>query len=116
MRVIISLILAYYLFRLISAQTNRISPQTLPLDETDALSICEIIPQVTSDRSKLQDVLLVKIGHRVRRSILGDISKCLNGTKAVVIDDLTKTLRNDKLKKAAMIVIETGNTDQVKDI
>ena len=75
--------------------------------------VCKITKDITKTKRDTQDVLIGNLGGEVWSSTVNDIAGCVGSETAVIVNDLTTTVTEKTLRKAAVVILMFDKVNKV---
>ena len=109
---IFALILA--LFILNSTLSTNFILKTSQNDKKLSNYVCKVTKDITKTKSDTQDVLIGNLGGEAWSSTVNDIAGCVGSENAVVVNNFSKLLTEQTLRKAAVGIVAMEFVDKVR--
>lgn len=90
---------------------------TLKISQNDKLlsnSVCKIIKDISKSKTDTQDILIGNLGGNLWTSTINDITGCIGSDNSVVISNFKAALKEENLRKAAVIVMMLSDVSEVR--
>lgn len=75
--------------------------------------VCKVTKDILKSKTDTQDVLIGNLGGKKWSSTVNDIAGCIGRGSAVVVSDFMATLKEDTLRKAAVVILTINQLNEV---